>query len=228
MKRATIPIILTAVYAVSPAMIVHLDAPINTIAVDSFEEYDDALTQVENGGLPWYDTLSVLDGAATFSAVSGGSPTTNALQVIQPDKGSSIQLGGFGLATVRTGVQHAVSSTPIGISVLISFSEPAFGFGGFFQLGDQGRLRVRFYRENGSQLTSSTEFVTRNNSERFFLGWYGTDGDRIKTIRFDGFEGTGAQFAYDDIMLYESVPEPATLMAIGVGIAGVWARRKRK
>jgi hypothetical protein len=75
-------------------------------------------------------------------------------------------------------------------------------------------------------LDSNSVVGTYNNVQVLTGQWYGANGT-AEIAAMDLFAWNGTTIYYDNFNL-EAVPEPATFVAIGVGLAGLLALRRRK
>jgi hypothetical protein len=111
-----------------------------------------------------------------------------------------------------------------GISALsIEFADPIFSFA--VRYGSFDPLPVGFFSESGALLGAVTGLPTWDNGRR----------DRWDVLRFTGegirsvtaFGADPGLFVLDDVT-YDTVPEPATLLMLGVGLGGVFTYRRSK
>jgi len=112
-----------------------------------------------------------------------------------------------------------------GVNYEYVFNQPALRFGGYFGTNaDVPDAVVYFYDENGNQIGGSFN-ASAPLGQWAWNGWQ-TTGPGIKRVRIianNQFRG----FIMNDDMQYDPVPEPATLLAIGAGLAALAARKRK-
>lgn len=110
-----------------------------------------------------------------------------------------------------------------GISdILIEFAVPVLRAGMFVGIG-AARYLVEFF--NGADLVGSVAGDVGTVEESFFAGWGHADG--ITSIRMTEPSGENGLVGGLDDVRYDAVPEPATIVALGLGLVIAATRRRR-
>ncbi|MBS1718227.1 MAG: PEP-CTERM sorting domain-containing protein [Armatimonadetes bacterium] len=180
---------------------------------DNFESYPD----YNNGGT--YTSMAVMGGAATFTGNPDGSPGMWVVNVNTTFWG----LGGNGSGGANSGVQSlGFYDGGIGPTITLTFANAVTDFGGYWQTCDSnyGNVNVSFY-DAGNNLIGTDSWVQAGNAFQW-RGW--SDAGGIKTMVLTGNSAP----IVDDITANGAVPEPASMAALGLGIATLIRRRAKK
>jgi len=86
-----------------------------------------------------------------------------------------------------------------------------------------GAFTVQFFALDGSSLGTITQSVTNS-----FFGFRTTDGEQIRGVSITNTDPNG--IAYDNVTFNDisAVPEPASIMLWGIGVAGFVAWRRKR
>ncbi|MBS1716035.1 MAG: PEP-CTERM sorting domain-containing protein [Armatimonadetes bacterium] len=176
---------------------------------DDFESYQDYNS---TGGL---GSLAVMGGGATFASNGGAQVWIYDVNV------ATWGLGGYGSALTTSGDQGlGLYNNGSPIDVNLNFTTAVKRFGGYMASDSNlnGITTVDFYDAAGALMGSDT-FGTGSNAMVWF-GWEST-GNGIASIKF----GNNLAPVMDDIQA-DVVPEPATLLAFGLGALALRRRRR--
>lgn len=171
--------------------------------LDNDGEYDDASGMTvsysyPDGPLVWTVSLRVTDDAGATDTSSSQVSVLNVAPAIDPIANFYIQSG-------------------TNIDLLVSFDDP----GGTF---DAPYAYVFDWGDGSPTATGSVASVTTLSESHAYVGSLGTVfTGRVTVTDKDG--GVGGALFYTEIV--ESVPAPATLALLGIGLAGLAATRRR-
>lgn len=172
-----------------------------------------ALSEGFETGSQWMFTHeeSAFNGTATFkSAANWGTlhTTSGWMYYTNVEKRSGTRLMGT-----------------IGASYTIEFQSPVHQFGGYFASNfHTANGKITFYDANEDVIGSPTTLIAPTGQ----WAWNGFDSTvGIKKIRINGVGGNNGAIMADDLQI-QSVPEPATMSALGLGAAAMLRRRKKK
>jgi hypothetical protein len=191
----------------------------------------------DNGVSSLADMVNSTAEAAVFNAVTGLGITYDFESATLPSNlniaGGSGRTNNSGcgpLCGINTTVAGSYFELAYATPVTFSFATPVDSFG-FYVTGLQTNLVgpeiITFV--NGSQVTQTINFPPAINGGGAFVGFVDY-GDLISSVTFNPSNDI---VAFDDLRFGNSatnpsVPEPATLALLGIGLAGIGFSRKRK
>ncbi len=112
-----------------------------------------------------------------------------------------------------------------GVNYEYVFNVPALRFGGYFATNaDAPDATVTFFDENGNQIGGPLA-ASAPLGQWQWNGWE-TTGPGIKRVRIIA-NNQFAGFIMNDDMEYDPIPEPATVLFFGAGLAALAARRRK-
>jgi len=187
-------------------------------------------------GVPYNPLQKTIFGTADFFIPTG--PNTNAF---------------FGMDTYGDGANSRIGTIGIlGDGRLVAYGNGGAGGtgpGGFFVFNDAGGLPVTLPKGQWNNLTTKVEYSSATSAVvsylvngveftgfSFIVSPTGnpatadplvTDFDIFTTTFNTGLGGGASASAYVDNYKVVAIPEPATLLAIGIGLTGLLARRKK-
>lgn len=182
---------------------------------DDFESYP---PYGSSGAL---SSLGIMGGGATMSS----NPITSTQVWIYDTGGSGWGLGANGSATVNSGLQGmGLYNNAAAINTTLQFSTGMTRFGGYFAVevdsAGTSTLTLSFFDSSNNQI-GATQSITSGSNAMIWYGWNSTIA--IDHINFGG----GAIAPVMDDFQADPVPEPATMTALGLGLAALLARRRR-
>lgn len=164
----------------------------------------------ESSAPAFYTSLGILGGMGTVDQLGPG-------QGINLTTGWSF----FSLITPHSGNQFIGGA---GSNYSFNFSTPAFQFGGYFATNaDSPGAVATFYDSSGAQIGGPMA-VGAPLGQWQWDGWQYAGGiSRIDIVANNQFAG----FIMSDDIQYNAVPEPASMLVLGLGLAAISRRRKR-
>lgn len=179
----------------------------------AYSEGFEGFPNYANGG--FYTSMTIMGGEAVLDTRQNGQ-----FAVYDPNV-AGFGLGSKGQATVNSGSQANGQDYGPNLSWEISFDQPVMQFGGYwnyaYQQGWDDSFDLFFYDAGFNLIGTRTVSDPQVNS-MIWHGWSSTVA--IKQIVIDG------DYVVMDDLQADLVPEPATLAAIGLGLAAL-ARRRR-
>lgn len=109
-------------------------------------------------------------------------------------------------------------------SIVLTFATPVDYVGGFDI--DQPGATIMATLADDSTISFSWDSTLASGNSAEFWGLWRNDAAQIAKIEFKATSGGDGEWGLDNLE-YGAVPEPATLLAIGIGLLGT-AMRKRK
>ncbi len=173
-----------------------------------------------------FQNYNVTSGVSNLPIMSGAATFTGSSEMWVYTPGSADwSLGGNGLAVVHGGANGlGLFNNQAPLGVVLSFANPVSAFGGYFADVDAPNflpVEMTFFDEGGNQL-GTAQTVTHGSNSMDWYGWSSVIG--IKTIQF----GAGQAPVMDDLQATaHAVPEPASMLVIGLGLVGL-VRKRRK
>ncbi|MGE0001097.1 MAG: PEP-CTERM sorting domain-containing protein [Fimbriimonadaceae bacterium] len=182
---------------------------------DDFESYAHYGT---SGSL---DSLGIMGGCATMLSDPTGSGQVWIYNIPLAGWG----LGGHGSATTNSGSQGmGLFQSALPISTTLQFTTAVSRFGGYFAVESDplgsGVMTLEFYDASSTQI-GATQTITSASNAMVWSGWNST-----VPIDYIVFGGGVIAPVMDDLQA-DPVPEPATLVALGAGLAALAARRRK-
>jgi hypothetical protein len=187
-------------------------------------------------------------GTETFEGIATNTPSPLALNF--GAAGTATLSGGSGVVshtnvgTTNGAGRYAISGTQFwevsaggGGNFHVDFSNSggiaAFGFYGV-DIGDFGGTLTLTLANGLSTVLNVPNTVGSNGSTDGSVLYFGVIGttaaDRFTSVTFNTSTGQGDVFAFDNLTIGSleqvHVPEPGTLALIGIGLAGLWFRRR--
>jgi len=183
---------------------------------DDFESYNDY--SISGGGLP---SLGIMGGGASMVS----NPGTSAQVWIYDVNTATWGLGANGPALANSGVQGmGLFNGGSAMNTTLKFTTGMMRFGGYFAVENDSTstntLTLSFYDASNAQI-GATQSISSSSNAMVWFGWNSTIA--IDHIDFGG----GAIAPVMDDFQADAVPEPATMTALGLGIAALIARRRR-
>ena len=185
-----------------------------------FEDFEEGA--VAAGGVAAFPTL--LDSTTDNAAFSPGDIAAGlALRDVPGPDGNGLALADAGFNGL---LSKAVGSNIFSDQLLVEFSVPvdAVGFNALTVLGSDPALQIDFF--SGAMLLDSATIAA--NQTTSYLG-YISDGDFITSILLSSSNNQSelvdnVRFGVRDTV---SLPEPATSLLFGIGLAGLFLARRR-
>ena len=168
-----------------------------------------------NSGL--VDTMDIMGGSATLSS---NPVNSNQLFVYEPGV-ANWGFGSNGTAQAHSGAKAlGLYNNFEAVNVTLTFDVEMLMFGGWFGTDSNNGnvLDITFRDAVGAQI-GSVQSISTNDGTLVWLGVESTIG--IKSIDF----GTNFAPGMDDLQA-NAVPEPASVIAIGIGVALLALRRR--
>jgi hypothetical protein len=133
--------------------------------------------------------------------------------------------------TVQSSSSFFGSSTPFGQGLALrenrlfvfEFAAPTQYFA-LYDIDDSGSSLTLYLEDNTTATFTGLDTTGSSGLSGEFLGFV-SSGPAITKIDFNGAGGDG-EWGIDNVM-YGAVPEPATMAALGLGVAAMIRRRKR-
>lgn len=167
-----------------------------------------------------YDTLDVMGGGALFESDPG---QTDQLWIYEPGTAANWGLEANGTAQTHSGAKGlGLYVGGPGVNVRLTFDVETAQFGGWFGTADTklgNVMTVTFFDGGGVQI-GAVQDVSTAGAALIWSGWESTVG--IKSIVF----GANVAPAMDDLRA-GAVPEPASFVVVGLGVAGLLMLRRK-
>lgn len=177
-----------------------------------------------------FDALAA--GPTTLAAINaaGTNGGANIASIVMPDKTTAASgvyntNGGYGNALGRLNGVMSIIPPPTGafdaVTYDIGLGMASTQFG--LSVGDwNGPAVLEFFSGGGSLGTFTTSSFSSSLPQIFIESTSSFDRVTIDVST------TGGNFVIPDLWVQTPVPEPATMLALGAGIAALAARRRRK